>query len=124
MCKLCTWAHHLRAQREVGQETCILHKRARRSRDHLSQEQCWPFLLGGLRHLLKESTFEGEMALWRLIIDDVELNVSPGSSVHCPEQPSQVGLLGFALPTWRMRSLTLQGKKPTKENKVGLRETK
>ncbi|PON97313.1 L-threonine-O-3-phosphate decarboxylase [Trema orientale] len=38
-----------------------------------------------LRHLLKEPTFEGEMALWRLIVDDVKLNVSPGSSFHCPE---------------------------------------
>ncbi|OAY62239.1 1-aminocyclopropane-1-carboxylate synthase 1 [Manihot esculenta] len=38
-----------------------------------------------LRHLLKESTFEGEMALWRMIINQVKLNVSPGSSFHCKE---------------------------------------
>nr|AJT35545.1 1-aminocyclopropane-1-carboxylic acid synthase [Hevea brasiliensis] len=38
-----------------------------------------------LRHLLKEPTFEGEMALWRVIIYQVKLNVSPGSSFHCKE---------------------------------------
>ncbi|XP_073029640.1 1-aminocyclopropane-1-carboxylate synthase-like [Primulina eburnea] len=38
-----------------------------------------------LRPLLKEATFEGEMDLWRVIISDVKLNVSPGSSFHCHE---------------------------------------
>ncbi|KZV14916.1 hypothetical protein F511_40419 [Dorcoceras hygrometricum] len=38
-----------------------------------------------LRPLLKEATFEGEMDLWRVIIGDVKLNVSPGSSFHCHE---------------------------------------
>ncbi|KAJ8748928.1 hypothetical protein K2173_013364 [Erythroxylum novogranatense] len=38
-----------------------------------------------LRHLLNESTPEGEMKLWRVIINDVKLNVSPGSSFHCSE---------------------------------------
>ncbi|OAY49102.1 1-aminocyclopropane-1-carboxylate synthase 1 [Manihot esculenta] len=38
-----------------------------------------------LRHLIKEPTFEGEMALWRVIINQVKLNVSPGSSFHCKE---------------------------------------
>ncbi|KAF2315260.1 hypothetical protein GH714_038618 [Hevea brasiliensis] len=38
-----------------------------------------------LHHLLKEPTFEGEMTLWRVIIDQVRLNVSPGSSFHCKE---------------------------------------
>ncbi|GFP91480.1 1-aminocyclopropane-1-carboxylate synthase [Phtheirospermum japonicum] len=42
---------------------------------------CWM----DLRHLLKEPTFEGEMGLWRVIISDVKLNVSPGSSFHCHE---------------------------------------
>lgn len=38
-----------------------------------------------LRRLLKEQTVEGEMALWRVIINKVKLNVSPGSSFHCSE---------------------------------------
>ncbi|CAA2934989.1 1-aminocyclopropane-1-carboxylate synthase 1 [Olea europaea subsp. europaea] len=42
---------------------------------------CWM----DLRPLLNEPTFEGEMALWRVIINDVRLNVSPGSSFHCVE---------------------------------------
>ncbi|KAK4418568.1 1-aminocyclopropane-1-carboxylate synthase [Sesamum alatum] len=42
---------------------------------------CWM----DLRHLLKEPTFEGEMGLWKVIISDVKLNVSPGSSFHCHE---------------------------------------
>ncbi|XP_051147038.1 1-aminocyclopropane-1-carboxylate synthase [Andrographis paniculata] len=42
---------------------------------------CWM----DLRHLLKEETFEGELGLWRVVINDVKLNVSPGSSFHCQE---------------------------------------
>ncbi|KAK1376817.1 1-aminocyclopropane-1-carboxylate synthase [Heracleum sosnowskyi] len=38
-----------------------------------------------LRSLLKDSSFEAEMVLWRVIINDVKLNVSPGSSFHCSE---------------------------------------
>ncbi|KAL6565969.1 acetyl-coenzyme A synthetase 2 [Orobanche hederae] len=38
-----------------------------------------------LRTLLEEPTFEEEMKLWRVIINDVKLNVSPGSSFHCHE---------------------------------------
>ncbi|XP_068651035.1 1-aminocyclopropane-1-carboxylate synthase-like [Aristolochia californica] len=42
---------------------------------------CWM----DLRKLLKEPTVEAEMALWRTIIHNVKLNVSPGSSFHCTE---------------------------------------
>ncbi|PIA34285.1 hypothetical protein AQUCO_03800106v1 [Aquilegia coerulea] len=38
-----------------------------------------------LRRLLKEPTFEEEMKLWRVIIHEVKLNVSPGQSFHCSE---------------------------------------
>ncbi|KAK2984579.1 hypothetical protein RJ640_018957 [Escallonia rubra] len=38
-----------------------------------------------LRRLLSEATVEAEMALWRIIIKEVKLNVSPGSSFHCSE---------------------------------------
>lgn len=38
-----------------------------------------------LRHLLKDQTFESEMQLWRLIINKVKLNVSPGCSFCCTE---------------------------------------
>ncbi|XP_015947781.1 1-aminocyclopropane-1-carboxylate synthase-like [Arachis duranensis] len=38
-----------------------------------------------LSSLLKEQSFEAEMALWRVIINEVKLNVSPGSSFNCLE---------------------------------------
>ncbi|KAL2238261.1 1-aminocyclopropane-1-carboxylate synthase [Sesamum indicum] len=42
---------------------------------------CWM----DLRRLLKEPTFEAELELWQVIINDVKLNVSPGASFHCSE---------------------------------------
>lgn len=41
------------------------------------------FLWMDLSRLLKEQTFEAEMELWRVIIHEVKLNVSPGCSFHC-----------------------------------------
>ena len=41
------------------------------------------FVWMDLRHLLKEQTFKAEMELWKVIINKVKLNVSPGSSFHC-----------------------------------------
>nr|AAC83147.1 1-aminocyclopropane-1-carboxylate synthase [Nicotiana glutinosa] len=38
-----------------------------------------------LRRLLKEPTFDSELELWRIIINEVKLNVSPGCSFHCSE---------------------------------------
>ncbi|OMO64411.1 Aminotransferase, class I/classII, partial [Corchorus capsularis] len=38
-----------------------------------------------MRPLLKEQTFEGETELWRVIINEVKLNVSPGLSFDCCE---------------------------------------
>ncbi|KAK6920072.1 Aminotransferase, class I/classII [Dillenia turbinata] len=43
------------------------------------------FVWMDLRGLLREPTLEGEMKIWRIIIHDVKLNVSPGSSFHCSE---------------------------------------
>ncbi|KAG7635238.1 Aminotransferase class I/classII [Arabidopsis suecica] len=43
------------------------------------------FVLMDLRHMLKDQTFDSEMALWRVIINKVKINVSPGSSFHCSE---------------------------------------
>lgn len=43
------------------------------------------FVWMDLKHLLEEPTLKGELSLWRLIIDDVKINVSPGSSFHCSE---------------------------------------
>ncbi|XP_057968685.1 1-aminocyclopropane-1-carboxylate synthase-like [Malania oleifera] len=43
------------------------------------------FLWMDLRPLLKEATVEAETQLWHVIIDEVKLNVSPGSSFHCSE---------------------------------------
>ncbi|KAJ1403499.1 Pyridoxal phosphate-dependent transferase, major domain [Sesbania bispinosa] len=42
---------------------------------------CWM----NLKSLLKEQTFEDELKLWRVIINEVKLNVSPGSSFDCSE---------------------------------------
>ncbi|KAL1333275.1 hypothetical protein HN51_062057 [Arachis hypogaea] len=42
---------------------------------------CWV----DMRHLLKSNTFEAEMDLWKRIVYDVKLNISPGSSCHCSE---------------------------------------
>lgn len=38
-----------------------------------------------LRKMLKEPTEEEEIKLWRIIVNEVKLNVSPGSSFHCTE---------------------------------------
>ncbi|XP_061344430.1 1-aminocyclopropane-1-carboxylate synthase 3-like [Gastrolobium bilobum] len=42
---------------------------------------CWV----DLRHLLSSSTFEAEKELWKRILWEVGLNISPGSSCHCSE---------------------------------------
>ncbi|KAE8649290.1 hypothetical protein Csa_015250 [Cucumis sativus] len=42
---------------------------------------CWV----DMRHLLGGNTFESEMELWRKILFEVRLNVSPGQSCHCSE---------------------------------------
>jgi 1-aminocyclopropane-1-carboxylate synthase len=38
-----------------------------------------------MRHLLHSNTFEAEMDLWKKIVYQVGLNISPGSSCHCNE---------------------------------------
>jgi 1-aminocyclopropane-1-carboxylate synthase len=42
---------------------------------------CWV----DMRHLLKSNTFEAEIELWKKIVYEVKLNISPGSSCHCNE---------------------------------------
>lgn len=42
---------------------------------------CWV----DMRHLLVSNTFEAEKELWKKIIFEVGLNISPGSSCHCNE---------------------------------------
>lgn len=42
---------------------------------------CWV----DMRHLLDSNTFEAEIELWKKIVYDVKLNISPGSSCHCTE---------------------------------------
>ncbi|XP_057768316.1 1-aminocyclopropane-1-carboxylate synthase 7-like [Salvia miltiorrhiza] len=42
---------------------------------------CWM----NLSSLLKEATKQGELELWKLILNEVKLNISPGSSCHCSE---------------------------------------
>lgn len=43
------------------------------------------FVWMDLRGLLKNATFESEIELWRVIIHEVKINVSPGVSFHCSE---------------------------------------
>ncbi|KAI8569665.1 hypothetical protein RHMOL_Rhmol02G0294900 [Rhododendron molle] len=43
------------------------------------------FIWMDLRRLLKEPTVDAETVLWKIIIHEVKLNVSPGSSFHCSE---------------------------------------
>ncbi|BAT97994.1 hypothetical protein LR48_Vigan11g030000 [Vigna angularis] len=43
------------------------------------------FFWMNLKSLLEEATFEAELKLWRVIIHEVKLNVSPGSSFNCSE---------------------------------------
>ncbi|KAL0658958.1 hypothetical protein Bca4012_079543 [Brassica carinata] len=42
---------------------------------------CWV----DMRHLLDTNTFEAELELWKKIVYEVKLNISPGSSCHCTE---------------------------------------
>ncbi|XP_042492772.1 1-aminocyclopropane-1-carboxylate synthase 3-like [Macadamia integrifolia] len=42
---------------------------------------CWV----DMRNLLSSNTFEAEMELWKKILYEVGLNISPGSSCHCTE---------------------------------------
>ncbi|KAG2263662.1 hypothetical protein Bca52824_070741 [Brassica carinata] len=45
-------------------------------------------LVSGLEaagHLLDTNTFEAELELWKKIVYEVKLNISPGSSCHCTE---------------------------------------
>ncbi|KAK3030225.1 hypothetical protein RJ639_038348 [Escallonia herrerae] len=42
---------------------------------------CWV----DMRHLLRTNTFDAEMELWKKIVCEVGLNISPGSSCHCSE---------------------------------------
>lgn len=42
---------------------------------------CWV----DMRHLLTANTFEAEIELWKKIVYEVGLNISPGSSCHCAE---------------------------------------
>ncbi|CAJ2646012.1 unnamed protein product [Trifolium pratense] len=42
---------------------------------------CWV----DMRNLLSSNTFEAEMELWKKILYNVKLNISPGASCHCTE---------------------------------------
>ncbi|KAM0915580.1 hypothetical protein ACQ4PT_010748 [Festuca glaucescens] len=42
---------------------------------------CWV----DMSHLMRSRSFEGEMSLWKKVVFDVGLNISPGSSCHCSE---------------------------------------
>ncbi|KAJ3693834.1 hypothetical protein LUZ60_009314 [Juncus effusus] len=42
---------------------------------------CWM----NLKPLLDEASVEGELKLWDVILKDLKLNISPGSSCHCSE---------------------------------------
>nr|QSI83916.1 1-aminocyclopropane-1-carboxylic acid synthase 6 [Vitis pseudoreticulata] len=42
---------------------------------------CWV----DMRHLLSSNTFDAEMELWKKILREAGLNISPGASCHCSE---------------------------------------
>ncbi|XP_062209418.1 1-aminocyclopropane-1-carboxylate synthase 1-like [Phragmites australis] len=42
---------------------------------------CWV----DMGHLMRSRSFEGEMELWKKVVFEVGLNISPGSSCHCRE---------------------------------------
>ncbi|CAN6539732.1 unnamed protein product [Malus baccata var. baccata] len=42
---------------------------------------CWV----DMRHLLRSNTFEAEKELWKKVVCEFGLNISPGSSCHCSE---------------------------------------
>jgi 1-aminocyclopropane-1-carboxylate synthase len=42
---------------------------------------CWV----DMSHLMHSRSFEGEMSLWKKVVFEVGLNISPGSSCHCSE---------------------------------------
>ncbi|KAL0333810.1 UNVERIFIED_CONTAM: 1-aminocyclopropane-1-carboxylate synthase 7 [Sesamum angustifolium] len=42
---------------------------------------CWV----NMSSFLEEPTKEQELALWKFIVHEVKLNISPGSSCHCSE---------------------------------------
>ncbi|XP_062213281.1 1-aminocyclopropane-1-carboxylate synthase 1 [Phragmites australis] len=42
---------------------------------------CWV----DMGHLMRSRSFEGEMELWKKVVFEVRLNISPGSSCHCRE---------------------------------------
>ena len=43
------------------------------------------FVWVDMRHLLKSRTFEAEMEVWKDVLYEMKLNISPGSSCHCSE---------------------------------------
>nr|CAB3460465.1 unnamed protein product [Digitaria exilis] len=43
------------------------------------------FVWVDMRPLLEEATVEGELRLWRKVVEEAKLNISPGSSCHCSE---------------------------------------
>ncbi|RCV16115.1 hypothetical protein SETIT_3G112100v2 [Setaria italica] len=43
------------------------------------------FVWVDMRPLLDEATVEGELRLWRQVVAEAKLNISPGSSCHCSE---------------------------------------
>lgn len=74
------------------------------------------FLWMDLRPLLKEPTFEAEMELWKVIIHQVKINISPGASFHCCEPGwfrvcyANMDDRAVQVSLTRMRSFVLQNK--------------
>nr|WPH61289.1 1-aminocyclopropane-1 carboxylate synthase [Bougainvillea sp.] len=52
---------------------------------HCLKSSAGLFVWMDLRHLLQAPTVDAELSLWRIIINEVKINVSPGSSFHCTE---------------------------------------
>lgn len=76
-----------------------------------------------MRPLLKEQSVKGEMELWRVIINKVKLNVSPGSSFQCSEPGwfrvcfANMDAETVEVALNRIRAFVLQGKEESDAGK-------
>ncbi|KAG5029995.1 hypothetical protein AAZX31_05G197200 [Glycine max] len=81
------------------------------------------FVWMDLRQLLKKPTLDSEMELWRVIIDEVKINVSPGSSFHCTEPGwfrvcyANMDDMAVQIALQRIRNFVLQNKEIMVPNK-------
>ncbi|PWA45746.1 1-aminocyclopropane-1-carboxylate synthase [Artemisia annua] len=72
-------------RRRLKQRHEMLEKALQKSSIKCLKSNAGLFSWVDMRGLLSSQTFEGEMELWKKIVYEVGLNISPGSSCHCSE---------------------------------------